>query len=123
MASMVAKRRGRQENPTGGKINLTIEERAAFKAQREKRGHTHRTLGAKAGVSGGTISNIETGASGQVNAAKYAAAYAVLFGNKPEPESQAVLKKIIQDLVNVDPDRWPGIADVVASIKKLKDQS
>lgn len=116
---VMANRRGRQEKPKGGVVNLTSDERKAFRERREKLGYTHRSLGAKAGVSGGTISNIETGASGQVNAAKYAAAYAVLFGKQKAVDNLATYKKMVEDLADVT-DHWDAISEIIAGAKKIR---
>ncbi len=119
MLSM-ANRRGRTDKPKpkGAVVNMTTDERRAFKEKREKLGFTHRALAAKAHTSGGTISNIETGESGQVNAAVYARVYAVLFGAKSAVDNQAKLKKLVEDLAEI-PDSWGAIGELIASAKKL----
>jgi DNA-binding XRE family transcriptional regulator len=113
----VTKRTGRQVHPKGGVVDLTHEERERFKSRRIELGYTHRTLGDRIGCSSGTISNIETGRSGQPTREVYGAAYAVLFGPKaPEGVDVDTWKKMMSGLAEA-PEIWEGILALVDKVK------
>lgn len=117
MAKQLNRSAGRQVHPTGGVFDLTDEERLKFKEKREELGISHRALAKKCGCSQATISNIETGRSGQVNQFIYMKAYVILFGTEPSSPAQwGAAKRIQNALAGTSPDNWDAIADLVESV-------
>lgn len=101
-------------------VDLSPAERLRFKEKRVKLGYTHRSLSARTGVSPGSISNIETGRSGQVSRENYAKVYAVLFSdNPPEGVEHEQYKHMIENLV-LRPDLWSAVTVLAESTKKQK---
>jgi transcriptional regulator with XRE-family HTH domain len=107
-------KRGRIQQPGGAVIDVTPEERRRFKELRLAKGFTQPQLAARIGVSDGTISNIETGRSGQVKRAAYLAAMALLqSGAEVEPARDERIKQILDKLMKLD-ER--GLTTVEATI-------
>lgn len=71
-------KRGRIEQTTGPVVDVTPEERTEIRKLRLAKKLTQEQLAAKIGVSNGTISNLETGRSGQTRRVVYLEALAFL---------------------------------------------
>ena len=114
IAQRMAKK-GRLDQTGGPVIDITPEDRARFRKLRKAKGMTQPQLVTRIGVSDGTISNIETGRSGQVRRAPYLAAMAFLQGNVDVEglSRDARIKRMLDNVLKLD-DR--GLAAVEALI-------
>ena len=108
-------KKGRLDQTGGPVIDITPEDRARFRKLRKAKGMTQPQLVTRIGVSDGTISNIETGRSGQVRRAPYLAAMAFLQGNVDVEglSRDARIKRMLDNVLKLD-DR--GLAAVEALI-------
>ncbi len=98
-------RQGRLEQTTGPVIDLTPDERVEFYRLRKASGLTQQQLGAKIGVSAGTISNIETGRSGQPRRGPYLEALRYLKAPKTDadnPDRTARFKRVMHKYMMLD---------------------
>jgi transcriptional regulator with XRE-family HTH domain len=86
-------KRGRINQTSGPVVDLTPEDRAEVRRLRKAMGLTQEQLGAKFGVSGGTISNMETGRSEQPRRETYLEVIAYLRGAKGKPPDDASPKR------------------------------
>lgn len=114
---------GQEEHPDGPLIDLSTEERKRLKGEREKLGLTQAQLGKKAGLTAGTISNVESGRSKQVRKVVYAKILRALklkATNAPEVEvvSAEVFGSLVEDLAVLSPENTDVVVRLVASLRK-----
>jgi transcriptional regulator with XRE-family HTH domain len=98
-------KRGRIDQTTGPVIDLTPEERSEFRRLRKAKGLGQEQLATKIGVSTGTISNIETGRSGQVRREPYLEAMRYLKSTKEvaaHEDASTRLKRVNEKYLRLD---------------------
>jgi transcriptional regulator with XRE-family HTH domain len=95
-------KRGRIDQTSGPVTDVTPDERAEFKRLRKSKKLRQDQLAAKIHVSPATISNIETGRSGQVRREPYLEALRYLRGSESEPASGERFKRVMEKFLKLD---------------------
>lgn len=119
----MAKPRGRQAHPGGALQGVTPDERAAIKARRLELGWHQKDVARKAGTSTATISNLESGRSGQTRRSVYLKARLVLFG----PEGSNVdahsdtYKKILDGAMELDETKRQAVLALVEALRTKRE--
>lgn len=112
----MARNKGRQDHPKGGKISVGTDERQKFKKARIAHGWTQPDLALKSGVNQATISNLETGRHPQVAKEAYARIYYALFKSEPATEDDATFRAIVAGAANLDETRQKAVAQLIESL-------
>ena len=111
---------GRLDRPHGEKISISDEDRLWIKSEREARGWTHRELGARAGCSAATVSNVETGRTGQPYKSVLAGIYRALKA-KNENEASAfnstAYTLITEGSLDLSPEDMRLVADFIERLR------
>lgn len=110
----MAKSERRDRLASGPKMDVPSEERTRLRDLREGRGWSQQQLADKIGVSNGTISNLETGGSGQVYKAVYAEVVRVLKAGDEATEADANrFMRAVKRLLELDERGWAIVEAVL----------
>lgn len=109
------------KRPTGDKITVGPEERARFKMLREAKKLDQKEVGRMVGVSGATISNLETGRHPQIYRETYVKLKMVLQAETPERMSAGeAYKAIANEVSDLAESDQQVVLSVIRTLKKTR---